>query len=150
MSKNVQIVLTVDAQRLYQISNPTQEQINDYANLSDDNDGFTDNGKVQDFLSNVYLGKNVEWVGASTDSAYSIAIDRIVYDFDLNDPNDKCFLEDDVTISGSGGCHSKVIATIKDQVEMAKTLNIYKIEFSVHYDNVSKSYLVDPKLISNQ
>lgn len=150
MSKNVQIVLTVDAQRLYQISNPTQEQINDYANLSDDNDGFTDNGKVQDFLSNVYLGKNVEWVGASTDPTYSIAIDRIVYDFDLNDPNDKCFLEDDVTIAGSGGCHSKVIATIKDQVEMAKTLNIYKIEFSVHYDNVSKSYLVDPKLISNQ
>ena len=149
MSKNVQIVLTVDAASLYQISNPSQEIINDLATLSDDNDGFTENGKVQDFLSNVYLGKNVEWVGASTDPAYSIAIDRIVYDFDLNDPNDKCFLEDDVTIPGSGGCHSKVTATIKDQLEMAKTKNIYKIEFSVYYNNTSKSYLIDPKLIAN-
>ena len=150
MSKNVQIVLTVDAQRLYQISNPTQDQINDYANLSDDNDGFTENGKVQDFLSNVYLGKSIEWIGASTDPAYSIAIDRIVYDFDLNDPNDKCFLEDDITIAGSGGNKGKVIATVKDQIEMAKTLNVYKIEFSIYYNNKSKSYLVDPKLISNQ
>jgi hypothetical protein len=150
MSKNVQIVLTVDAQRLYQISNPTQDQINDYANLSDDNDGFTENGKVQDFLSNVYLGKNIEWIGASTDPAYSIAIDRIVYDFDLNDPNDKCFLEDDITIAGSGGNKGKVIATVKDQLDMAKTLNVYKIEFSIYYNNKSKSYLVDPKLISNQ
>nr|WP_315150767.1 hypothetical protein [uncultured Flavobacterium sp.] len=149
MSKNVQIVLTVDAASLYQISNPSQEIINDLATLSDDNDGFTENGKVQDFLSNVYLGKNVEWVGASTDPAYSIAIDRIVYDFDLNDPNDKCFLEDDVTIPGSGGCHSKVTATIKDQLEMAKTKNIYKIEFSVYYNNSSKSYLIDPKMIAN-
>lgn len=150
MSKNVQIVLTVDAQRLYQISNPTQEQINDYANLSDDNDGFTGNGKVQDFLSNVYLGKNIEWIGASTNPEYSVAIDRIVYDFDLNDPNDKCFLEDDITIAGSGGSNGKVTATVKDQLNMAKTLNIYKIEFSVFYNNKSKSYLVDPKLISNE
>lgn len=149
MSKNVQIVLSVDAQRLYQISNPTQEQINDYANLSDDNDGFTENGKVQDFLSNVYLGKNIEWIGVSTDPRYSVAIDRIVYDFDLNDPNDKCFLEDDITIAGSGGNTGKVIATVKDQAEMAKTLNVYKIEFSVYYNNKSKAYLVDPKLISN-
>jgi len=149
MRKNVQIVLTVDAHSLYQISNPSQEEINDFATLSDDNDGFSENGRVQDFLSNVYLGRNIEWVGASTDPAYSIAIDRIVYDFDLNDPNDKCFLEDDVTIAGSGGCHSKVIATVKDQLDMAKTLNIYKIEFSVYFNNASKSYLVDPKLISN-
>lgn len=149
MSKNVQIVLTVDAHSLYQISNPSQEDINDYATLSDDNDGFTENGKVQDFLSNVYLGKSIEWVGVSTDPAYSVAIERIVYDFDLNDPNDKCFLEDDITIAGSGGCDSKVVATVKDQLEMAKTLNIYKIEFSLYYNNTSKSYLVDPKLISN-
>ncbi|WP_264564582.1 hypothetical protein [Flavobacterium sp. N3904] len=149
MSKNVQIVLTVDANSLYQMSNPSQEEINDYSNLSDDNDGIAENGKVQDFLSNVYLGHNVEWIGSTTDNGYSIAIDRIVYDFDLNDPNDKCFLEDDVTILGTGGCHSKVVATIKDQIEMAKTLNIYKIEFSVHYNNVAKSYLIDPKLRAN-
>ncbi|CAN1554403.1 hypothetical protein MCETHM1_02318 [Flavobacteriaceae bacterium] len=149
MSKNVQIVLTVDASSLYQMSNPSQEEIDTMATLSDDNDGVSDNGKVQDFLSNVYLGRNVEWIGSTTDTGYSIAIDRIVYDFDLNDPNDKCFLEDDTTILGTGGCHSKVVATIKDQLDMAQTLNIYKIEFSVHYNNSSKTYLIDPKLLSN-
>lgn len=149
MSKNVQIVLTVDAHSLYQIPNPSQDDINDFANLSDDNDGCTDNGRVQDFLSNVYLGKNVEWIGASDHPDYSVGIDRIVYDFDLNDPNDKCFLEDDITIAGSGGSNSKVIATMKDQIEMAKTLNVYKIEFSLYYNNSRKSYLVDPKLIAN-
>ena len=149
MSKNVQIVLTVDANSLYQMSNPSQEEIDTMTTLSDDNDGVSENGKVQDFLSNVYLGHNVEWIGSTSDNRYSIAIDRIVYDFDLNDPNDKCFLEDDVTILGTGGCNSKVVATIKDQIEMAKTLNVYKIEFSVHYNNIAKSYLIDPKLIAN-
>jgi hypothetical protein len=149
MSKNVQIVLTVDANSLYQMFNPSQEEIDTFATLSDDNDGYTANGKVQDFLSNVYLGRNVEWIGSTTDDGYSVAIDRIVYDFDLNDPNDKCMLEDDITIAGTGGCHSKVVATIKDQQEMAKTLNIYKIEFSIHYNNVAKSYLIDPKLQGN-
>jgi len=149
MSKNVQIVLTVNASSLYQMTNPSQDEIDDMTTLSDDNDGFSENGKVQDFLSNVYLGKNVEWIGSCSENGYSIAIDRIVYDFDLNDPNDKCFLEDDTTILGTGGCHSKVIATIKDQLDMAKTLNVYKIEFSIHYNSISKSYLIDPKLLSN-
>jgi hypothetical protein len=149
MSKNVQIVLTVNASSLYQMSNPSQEEIDTMTTLSDDNDGVSDNGKVQDFLSNVYLGRSVEWIGSTTDTGYSIAIDRIVYDFDLNDPLDKCFLEDDTTILGTGGCHSKVVATIKDQLDMAETLNIYKIEFSVHYNNIAKKYLIDPKLISN-
>jgi hypothetical protein len=149
MSKNVQIVLTVDANSLYHMSNPTQEEIDSVTALSDDNDGLSVNGKVQDFMSNVYLGHNVEWIGSTTDDGYSVAIDRIVYDFDLNDPNDKCFLEDDITIMGTGGCNSKVVATIKDQVEMAKTQNIYKIEFSIYYNNIAKSYLIDPKLIAN-
>jgi hypothetical protein len=38
--------------------------------------------------------KSVEWVGASTNKDYAVAIDRIVY-FDLNDPTDIYFLEDD-------------------------------------------------------
>ena len=149
MSKHVQIVLTVDANSLYQMSNPSQEEIDNVTTLSDDNDGFSHNGKVQDFLSNVYLGHNVEWIGSTTDDGYSVAIDRIVYDFDLNDPNDKCFLDDDITIMGTGGSSSKVVATVKDQVEMAKTQNVYKIEFSIHYKNAAKSYLIDPKLIAN-
>jgi hypothetical protein len=37
-------------------------------------------------------------VGASTNKDYAVAIDRIVYDFDLNDPTDIYFLEDDEKI----------------------------------------------------
>ena len=40
MSKNVQIVLTVDASSLYQMSNPSQEEIDTVTTLSDDNDEF--------------------------------------------------------------------------------------------------------------
>jgi hypothetical protein len=149
MSKNVQIVLTVDASSLYQMSNPSQEEIDTVTTLSDDNGGVSHNGKVQDFVSNVYLGHKVVWTGSSTNKGYSVAIDRIIYDFDLNDPNDKCFLEDDIIIMGTGGVNSKVVATVKDQIEMAKTQNIYKIEFSVHYNKLAKSYLIDPKLLAN-
>jgi hypothetical protein len=56
-------------------------------------------------LSNVYLSKSVE-VGATTNKDYAVAIDRIVYDFDLNDPTDIYFLEDDEKIYGTGGENS--------------------------------------------
>jgi hypothetical protein len=100
-------------------------------------------------LSNVYLAQNVEWVGESKAVGYDVAIDSIVYDFDLNDPTDIYFLDDDITIVGSGGKNSKVVATVKDQIEMAETNNIYKINFSIYHQNQSKKYLIDPKLKAN-
>lgn len=149
MGKNVQIVLTVDASSLYHTENPSQDDIHDHCSLSDDNDGVSETGKVIDFLSNVYIAQNVEWVGESTDEGYDVAIDSIVYDFDLNDPSDIYFLDDDITIAGSGGRNSKVIATVKDQADIAETNNIYKINFSIHYQDTVKKYLVDPKLKAN-
>ncbi|MTH14426.1 hypothetical protein [Flavobacterium sp. LC2016-01] len=149
MGKNVQIVLTVDASRLYHMKNPSQDDIHDNCELSDDNDGVSDTGKIVDFLSNVYIAQNVEWVGESKDVGYNIAIDSIVYDFDLNDPTDIYFLDDDITITGSGGKNSKVVATVKDQADIAETNNIYKINFSIYYQNNVKKYLIDPKLRAN-
>lgn len=149
MRKNVQIVLTVDAEKLYHMKNYNQDDIDTYCTLTDDNDGTTNNGKVQDFLSNVYLSKSVEWVGASSNNDYSVAIDRIVYDFDLNDPTDIYFLEDDEKIHGTGGKNSKVVATVKDQEDIVSTQNIYKINFSIYYKNNRKEFLVDPKLKAN-
>jgi hypothetical protein len=61
-------------------------------------------------LSNVYLSKSVG--GCTTNKDYAVAIDRIVYDFDLNDPTDIYFLEDDEKF-GTGGENSKVVATVK-------------------------------------
>lgn len=149
MGKNVQIVLTVDTSSLYHMTNPSQDEIHDNCKLSDDNDGISETGKIIDFLTNVYIAQNVEWVGESKDAGYDVAIDSIVYDFDLNDPTDIYFLDDDVTIVGSGGKNSKVVATVKDQIEMAETNNIYKINFSIYHQNQSKQYLIDPKLRAN-
>jgi hypothetical protein len=149
MRKNVQIVLTVDAEKLYHMKNYNQDDIDSYCSLTDDNGGKADNGKVQDFLSNVYLSKSVEWVGASMNKDYAVAVDRIVYDFDLNDPTDIYFLEDDEKIYGTGGENSKVVATVKDQQEIADTQNIYKINFSIYYKKERKEFLVDPKLKAN-
>jgi hypothetical protein len=83
-------------------------------------------------------------VGASTNKDYAVAIDRIVYDFD-----DIYFLEDDEKFYGTGGKTVKVVATVKDQQEIADTQNIYKINFSIYYNKERKKFLVDPKLKAN-
>jgi hypothetical protein len=72
-------------------------------------------------LSNVYLSKAL-----NGNHKQRFAIDRIVYDFDLNDPTDIYFLEDDEKFTELMGKH-KVVATVKDQQEIADTQNIYKI-----------------------
>jgi hypothetical protein len=46
--------------------------------------------------------KALRWVGATTNKDYAVAIDRIVYDFDLNDPTDIYFLEDDEKFTEPG------------------------------------------------
>jgi hypothetical protein len=43
----------------------------------------------------------------------------------------------------------QVVATVKDQQEIADTQNIYKINFSIYYNKREKRILVDPKLKAN-
>jgi hypothetical protein len=59
-------------------------------------------------------------------------LDRIVYDFDLNDPTDIYFLEDDEKIYGTGG--KTVSSSYRKDQEIADTQNIYKINFSIYYN----------------
>jgi hypothetical protein len=59
------------------------------------------------------------------------------------------FLEDDEKFYGTGGKTVKVVATVKDQQEIADTQNIYKINFSIYYNKERKKFLVDPKLKAN-
>jgi hypothetical protein len=92
MRKNVQIVL-VDAEKLYHMKNYNQDD-DSYCSLTDDNGGKANNGKYKIFVKCLPI-KSVEWVGASMNKDYAVAVDRIVYDFDLNDPTDIYFLEDD-------------------------------------------------------
>jgi len=153
MGRRVKIALNVEASRLYQMTNPTQEAIHERCYLSDDNDGFAPNGKIEDFISNVYLSQEVEWVGLTDDKWYSVAIDKIVYDLDLNDAdNEMCFDHNDAdeyVIMGKGGNSGNVVATVKDRAYLVGKQNIYKIHFSVYYKEESKSYLIDPKVAIN-
>ena len=153
MGKRVKIQLNVEASRLFQMSNPTQQDIHDRCYLSDDNGGFSESGNIQDFLSNVYLTQEVEWEGVTDDAWYSIAIDKVVYDLDAsNDDFEMCFgndESDDFTIIGKGGASGNVVATVKDRESLIGKQNVYKIHFSVHYKEESKSYLIDPKVEIN-
>jgi hypothetical protein len=84
------------------------------------------------------------WVSMNKD--YAVAIDRIVYDFDLNDPTDIYFLEDDEKFMELGE-NSKVVATVKDQQEIADTQNTKStLAFITKRE---KRILVDPKLKAN-
>jgi len=153
MGRRVKIELNVEASRLFQMTNPSQADIHERCSLSDDNDGFTANGKIEDFLSNVYLSQEVEWVGITDDKWYSISIDSIVYDLDLNNNDtEMCFgndKSDDYVIKGKGGISGNVVATVKDRESLIGKENIYKIHFTVHYKEESKSYLIDPKVAIN-
>jgi hypothetical protein len=46
-------------------------------------------------------------VGATTNKDYAV-VDRIVYDFDLNDPTDIYFLEDDEKFTELAGKNSSI------------------------------------------
>lgn len=153
MGKRVKIQLNVEASRLFQMSHPTQDDIHERCYLSDDNDGLSATGKIQDFLSNIYLSQEVEWEGVTNDKWYSIAIDKIVYDLDAtNDDFEMCFGNDDsddLMLIGKGGISGNVVATVKDRESLIGKQNVYKIHFSIHYKEASKSYIIDPKVEIN-
>ncbi|UFH47096.1 hypothetical protein LNP27_03435 [Flavobacterium galactosidilyticum] len=46
MRKNVQIVLTVDAEKLYHMKNYNQDDIDTYCTLTDDNDGTANSSDI--------------------------------------------------------------------------------------------------------
>jgi hypothetical protein len=84
----------VDAETLYHMKNYNQDDIDSYCSLTDDNGEKQIMERYKIFFKCLPI-KSVEWVGATTNKDYAVAIDRIVYDFDLNDPTDIYFLEDD-------------------------------------------------------
>jgi hypothetical protein len=69
--------------------------------LTDDNGGKANNGNK--IFCQMFTYPKALNVGATTNKDYAVAIDRIVYDFDLNDPTDIYFLEDDEKIYGTAG-----------------------------------------------
>jgi hypothetical protein len=152
----VKISLKVKAKKLYEYLNtiispiePEKSIVDNLCKLTDDNYGETNDGKVIDFVSHVYLHKNVKWVGKSNDKEYSIAIDSIVYHSKSKDPNDVNFFNDK-TIMGNGGLNSIVEARVKEDLRLINKEDIYTMNCSVYKDGLhKKSFQIDPKMIVN-
>ena len=146
MAKSVVITLTVKTASLYGMSAPSQSQVNSCCTLSDDNLGSSSNGTLEDFKSKVFINNNVRWVGVSSDSGYSVAIDSLVYESKSNDVN---FFEN-ATINGTGGRSGNASANVKNDPNLVNELDIYTINFSVYnFGNLYKSFSIDPKLAIN-
>lgn len=146
MAKPVVITLTVQTNNLYGMNTPSQTQVDGCCTLSDDNSGSSSNGTLEDFQSNVFINNNVRWVGVSSDSGYSVAIDSIVYEPESNDVN----FFDNSTINGTGGRSGNVSANVKNDPNLVNKLDIYTINFSVYNSgNSSKAFSIDPKLAIN-
>ena len=154
--KPVKITLTVQASSLFALGGTsfTQTQVDNLCSLSDDNDGGN-SSNVNTFESNVYLNKNVQWVGAvkdekGVDKGFSIAIDSIVHEATpQSDPtapsNDNFFAS--ATINGGGGRSSNVNAVVKNNTSLINQLDVYTINFSVYdQQNNHFSFPIDPKL----
>jgi uncharacterized protein YraI len=143
---NVVITLNVQANTLWNIQNPTQAQIDSCCSLTDDNNGNSPNGTIEDFTSQVNLAKNVRWVGVSNDNNYTVAIDSITYEADGSDVN----AFDTTIVAGSGGRSGNVNANVRNDNGLVNQHDDYLIRFSI-YDTPTnfKSYPIDPKLHIN-
>lgn len=143
---NLQITLNVQAANLYGLVNPTQAQIDSYCSITDDNNGNSPNGKIEDFTSIVHINDNVKWFGATNDQGYTVAIDSISYELEDDDVN----IFDYDTILGSGGRSGNVNANVKNDNTLIGRHDDYLIRFSI-YDSPSefKSFSIDPKLQVN-
>jgi hypothetical protein len=152
----VKITLEVKAKKLFEylgsIVNPIEPDhtiVNSFCRLRDNNYGKSKNSKVTDFVSHVYLNKNVKWVGESKDKDYSIAIDSILYYPEKKDPNDVDFFYDAI-IMGSSGPNSIVEARIKEDLRLINMEDIYTMHCSVYKDGLhKKTFHIDPKMIGN-
>ena len=142
MSKPVTITLTVHTDGLY-TANPqptTQNGLDQYLTIADDNNGRIPPGQttIQNFLSQVYDGNTVTWIGANSGiPGWRVSIDSIE-----NNPN--------FFASDNPGNDGRVTATLNNDID--GVIDTYKIYFSVIPPaNVGtpKSYILDPKLKGN-
>jgi len=146
MAKPVVISLNVQANSLFNLENPSQEQIDSLCSFSDDNNGNSPNGTVEDFTTTVYINNNVKWIGVSQNQGFKVAIDSINYKPNGNNVN--CF--DTPILQGSGGISGNVNANVKNDSSLQNRYNDYLIEFTVYESPHNfKSFSIDPKLLIN-
>jgi disulfide oxidoreductase YuzD len=147
----VKITLVVEAKELYKYlesvvspKKPLKEKVEKYCQIYDNNNGKEVKNQIEDFVSNVYLHKNVKWVGRSLDEDYTIAIDSI----EFKNSNDPIFPK--LEITGSGGVKSFVEARVREDLGLLGKKEVYTMNCIVYKKGENgKNFSIDPKMISN-
>ncbi|NND80127.1 MAG: hypothetical protein HKN53_09515 [Maribacter sp.] len=149
MGKDVSITLIVNAETLYNITNPTP---GDYSiNCRFEGDTRPPGSPLGSYETNVYLDKKVEWVGDTNnpngmDKDYSVNIDNIVYEPKGTDKN---FFNRQI-VCGKNGI---VSVKVKNDPNLVDQIDVYTINFSIVYpkgsQGVPKYYNIDPRLRGN-
>ena len=145
MGQKVTITLTVEANLLYDMTNPIQEEVDKKSRLKDDNLGCAPGGKIKDFQSSVFINNDVMWEGKTNDpdgldKGLSVNIESIVMKGGTNifgiDP-----------LLGSGG---RVVAKVINDSKLNRQIYEYKIKFRINKPDCDpKFFTIDPKLMCN-
>jgi hypothetical protein len=128
---------------------PDQHHVNSYCTLYDNNNGKSTKKSIDDFVSNVYLHKNVKWIGKSTDENFTIAIDRIVNEPLIVDPNAPKFFPNSI-IKGTRGPKSYVKARVEENLQLINKVDTYTMLCSVYEEGEQRQkFRIDPKITGN-
>ena len=156
MAKKVTITLEVNASSLYPIESPSNAEVEGSCSIHDNNKGSSKNGTVEDFISNVYINRDVRWQGSTknpngADEGYTVSIDAIMYIPEGDSKKERNFFNFNM-ISGNGGRLGRVTAKVKNDKKLVNKTDVYRIYFSIHpreQGGLIKSYHIDPKLNGN-
>lgn len=151
MGNKLKITLTVaDAIGLYALAQPVPKTIlESYCVLSDNNLGSSPNGGgIEQFESTAALDQDVSWEGATSSQGYSVAIDTIVYEPNVdNDVNFFNSTQLPPPPRGPVSRNEKVTAKIKNDESLKGKLDVYTINFRIYQSPTQwKAYSIDPKL----
>lgn len=141
MAKDVVITLHVDANKITQISNPSQHDIDNNCEFSDNNHGRIPNGSnPKDFESVVFKNKKVKWMGQS-DHGFDIAITEI--DFKSGTQ----LFKHQPPFRGNNSSKSTIEEQLQNKDENAGKEEVYSIYFKISKDREEWGpYYIDPKL----
>lgn len=151
MGNKIKITLTVaNASGLYALAQPVpQTVLESFCELSDDNNGSSPNGGgIEQFESTASIDKDVTWQGVTSSQGYTIAIDTIVYEPNVN--NDVDFFDTAQLPPPPRGPVSRnedVTAKVKNDESLKGRIDVYKINFRIYQSSRHwKAYSIDPRL----
>ena len=149
------ITLKVNASKLYQISHPSEKELNTYCHLFDNNPKEThEEDRIEDFESHVFPGQQIKWAGKTLDpeSKYTVDIESIVYAYYKENTLDEAKKENFFNAIAICSSDGKTVRTkIKDKFNPGSFVSIYNINFTIREDGKNPMfYSIDPRLKIDQ